>query len=112
MNKDKVDQFIMMNAENLPQESLPWVRQQLENLDESREMSVLALSMKKPTTALIIGLLGGGFGADRFYLGHAGLGVAKLLTCGGLGIWALVDLFLIMGAAREQNLINLNAIIA
>ncbi|MCC7014043.1 MAG: TM2 domain-containing protein [Planctomycetes bacterium] len=33
----------------------------------------------------------GGLGADHFYLGNIGLGIAKLLTCGGLGIWSLVD---------------------
>jgi hypothetical protein len=47
------------------------------------------------TTALLSWLLGV-FGVDRFYLGYTGLGVAKLLTCGGLGVWALVDLVLIL----------------
>lgn len=28
----------------------------------------------------------------------------KLITCGGFGIWWLIDLFLIMGATREKNL--------
>ena len=33
----------------------------------------------------------GGFSVDRFYLGYTALGVLKLLTAGGVGIWALID---------------------
>ena len=47
------------------------------------------------TTTLILSLLLGGLGVDRFYLGYTGLGVVKLLTCGGVGIWALYDLIMI-----------------
>jgi hypothetical protein len=32
------------------------------------------------------------------------MGIGKLLTCGGLGIWAIIDWFLIMGATREKNM--------
>ena len=53
-------------------------------------------SDKEWTTTLIISVLLGGLGIDRFYLGYTGLGIAKLLTCGGCGVWAIIDLILII----------------
>ena len=46
-------------------------------------------------TALLLAVFVGGLGVDRFYLGYTGLGVLKLVTFGGLGIWWLIDLILI-----------------
>lgn len=55
------------------------------------------VSDKSFITAVILSLLGfiGVAGIDRFYLGYTGLGVAKLLTVGGCGIWTLIDLILL-----------------
>lgn len=47
--------------------------------------------MKSKTTALILSILLGELGIDRFYLGYTGLGILKLITGGGFGIWWLVD---------------------
>jgi len=47
-------------------------------------------------TTWVLSYFLGWLGVDRFYLGHTGLGIAKLLTCGGCGIWALIDLILIL----------------
>ena len=51
--------------------------------------------MKSKTVALILSILVGELGVDRFYLGYVGLGILKLVTVGGFGIWWLIDVILI-----------------
>ncbi len=47
-------------------------------------------------TALLLSILLGGWGVDRFYLGYTGLGVLKLITGGGCGVWWLIDWIMIL----------------
>ena len=59
---------------------------------------------KTKLTAILLAIFTGGFGVDRFYLGYTGLGVVKLLTAGGFGIWSLIDLIRICtGSLRPAD---------
>ena len=104
MESSKVDMYIMANAKYFPSVQINMIRERLIQLDDSKWAVVQSVPLKDPTTTLIISLLAGGLGIDRFFLGDVGLGIAKLLTCGGLGIWTIVVWFSIQKATREKNL--------
>ena len=103
MEQNRVDMFIASSGEKFPSEKLMLVRDQLMRLDDSKFTVIQSVEYKAPTTMLIISLFGGSLGIDRFMLGDTGLGVVKLLTCGGLGIWTIIDWFTIMSRTKESN---------
>lgn len=105
MDAQKVDMFLMTNAKFFQGHHLNYIRERLLLADDSKWMMLQGLDLKDPTMILIVSIIGGGaLGIDRFLIGDTGLGVGKLITCGGLGIWTIVDWFLIMDATRQKNM--------
>ncbi|WP_318349877.1 TM2 domain-containing protein [Aquipluma nitroreducens] len=104
MEAQKVDMFIMTNAKYFEGYQITGIRDRLIAMDDSKWAMISSVQLKDPTISLIVSILAGHFGIDRFILGDTGLGIAKLLTCGGLGIWTIIDWFLIMGVTREKNM--------
>ena len=108
------DSFLSANTANFPSEQLPSLRERLAQLDDSQANQVIAAAdVKNPTTALILSIFLGTLGVDRFYIGHIGLGVAKLLLAWlTFGIWTIVDWFLIINATKKANLVAIHNALA
>lgn len=104
MDVNQVNQLMMVLGNKLPETSLQDVRQRLEMAQDFNSANMVVAQMKDPTTAIILSVLLGSLGVDRFFIGDIGLGVGKLLTAGGCGIWSIIDWFMIMGATKEKNL--------
>ena len=98
-----IDRFIANKGECFPPESLGHIRSKLASMDEERVFMMTNMEYKKPLIMLLISIFLGKLGIDRFMLGDTGLGVLKLLTCGGCGVWWLVDLFLVSDKTKASN---------
>lgn len=96
---DKINMLLMTYSKYFPDESMMMIRDRFEAMDESKASMLYTLGLKDPTMALILSIVAGGLGIDRFYIGDTGLGIAKLLTCGGCGIWMIIDYFLIINSS-------------
>jgi len=103
MDAQKVDLFIGTMGSKFPEDKMMLLRDQLINLPEERFPMVQMAPYKDPVMILLFSAILGYWGVDRFMLGETGLGVLKLVTCGGFGIWYLIDIFLMVGKTKDWN---------
>lgn len=111
MDKQKIDLYLTTNAKYFEATAIPILRSKLEKADEATFLSIQACELKDPTTLLIISILLGSLGIDRFMLGDIGVGILKLLTGGCCGILTIVDWFTISKKAKQKNLAALSMLI-
>lgn len=110
MDKQKIDLYLTTNAKYFEPTAIPIIRQKLENADESVLVTLQATELKDPTILLIVSILLGGLGIDRFMLGDVGMGVLKLLTGGCCGILTIIDWFTISKKAKQANLAKISMV--
>ncbi len=103
MDIGEANQLLALYGNRLPIESMEMIRKKLVEMDYSIA-SIRMAQFKDPTMAIILSVLVGSLGVDRFYIGDVGLGVGKLLTCGGAYIWWLIDIFMIQDATKRKNM--------
>lgn len=103
MKQQNIEQFLAINANKLPASKMLLIRDVLSKLDDDKSLVLQTIEFKAPSVILIISILLGSLGIDRFMLGDAGLGVLKLLTCGGCYIWWIIDMINAQDRTKEYN---------
>jgi predicted lipid-binding transport protein (Tim44 family) len=86
----------------------PPISEQTETQTESAptqpgQMAAESVSPKSRLATTILAWVLGGLGVDRFYTGHIALGIVKLLTGGGFGIWWLIDFIMAVAGKRKDK---------
>ncbi len=101
MNIDQIQLFLSKNNECFDPYQLKDIKQMLDGVDESKSAILFGIGFQKPTIILIIAII---LGWDRFFLGDIGLGILKVITCYGCGIWWLVDVFTAKRRTFDYNI--------
>ena len=124
--------IMMMLQDKLPKDamSLASLRDKLDKLNDTQRdkfhQTMSFIKLKSPIVGLILGLLFGGLGVDRFYKGNIGLGVLKIIllivsyslffggflgvvVVGGLmlflfAVWVVADFFFVYKGIKKDNL--------
>lgn len=85
----------VQSAQPNPQPIYPSITTGPSSIPQASTTPPAPSEQKDFVVAFLLSWLLGNLGADRFYLGYTGLGIFKLLTFGGLGLWAIIDTILL-----------------
>lgn len=100
MERDQINFFLAVNASKFEPGALVSIRGMLEKMSDDKIVALSAINYADPTLILVIAIV---LGWERLFLDDIGLGALKILTCGGFGIWWLIDIFTAVGRTKEYN---------
>lgn len=100
MKPELVQAFMLKNGECFDMMAVQDVQNKLTEVDDSKYALLMSMNLQKPTVMLIIAIV---LGWERFFLDDIGLGVVKVITCYGCGIWWLIDIFSAQRRTYEYN---------
>lgn len=100
MTQEMIQSFMLKNGECFDMAVIPDIQRKLEEVDDSKASMILSVSFQKPTVILIIAIV---LGWERFFINDIVLGILKIVTCYGCGIWWLVDIFTAQKRTYEYN---------
>lgn len=102
----KVEMYILSNRQYFPSEKLIYLKSKMSQIDDKKFELISTMDLKSPQVILLISVILGGLGIDRFMIGDIGIGILKLLTGGLCGILWLYDLFTISDRVKKINFEN------
>lgn len=99
MEQQKIEAIMAEISGKLPAEQLNGIREQLQEVDDSRYLALVSADLKNPIQTLIFAILLGWVGADHFTIKQVGLGILKLIVCLGWCVWWIIGAILVLRSA-------------
>ncbi len=96
-------QFLIEHKNYFHEFDLDFLKGDLEDLSKEELKLFMKTDFVNPNVNFTISLLKSVLGIDRFVIGQTNIGLLKLLTAGGLGVWAIIDWFQIKELTQEYN---------
>lgn len=103
-----ITSFLSENMKKFHTADLIKIKEAIKEMNDQELLALSGTDFKDPTVSLVLSIIVGQLGIDRFYIGDIGAGVGKLLTFGGFGIWWIVDMFTIQKKTKTNNAEDLN----
>jgi hypothetical protein len=101
--QEEVASFMLNYGDFFSPENTDNAKKHLSGLSTTAFKSAIDAKYRDPDTMLLVAIFLGTLGVDRFMLGDTTMGILKLVTGGGLGIWTVIDCFSIEDRTWAYN---------